>query len=171
MIFIFFTDLLSSLETLTFSVSVSNSPPLSPPDVDVPSPDEKSVITYVSSIYDAFPKIPEGGEGIAAHVRLFLQLPEQRAGTLDNDAIIPLLCFHRFLQIALCKTKALFLLPAPPSGGGPALVRVPVQVLLSAPVEPPAYGPDGQQELPSKPCGTEGELQKKVVFLFKSGQC
>uniref|UniRef100_A0A1A8EJA6 Microtubule-actin crosslinking factor 1 n=2 Tax=Nothobranchius korthausae TaxID=1143690 RepID=A0A1A8EJA6_9TELE len=30
-------------------------------DVDVPSPDEKSVITYVSSIYDAFPKIPEGG--------------------------------------------------------------------------------------------------------------
>ncbi|XP_061521080.1 microtubule-actin cross-linking factor 1 isoform X4 [Phycodurus eques] len=36
-------------------------------DVDVPSPDEKSVITYVSSIYDAFPKIPEGGEGIAAH--------------------------------------------------------------------------------------------------------
>lgn len=37
-------------------------------DVDVPSPDEKSVITYVSSIYDAFPKIPEGGEGIGANV-------------------------------------------------------------------------------------------------------
>ncbi|XP_058853270.1 microtubule-actin cross-linking factor 1-like isoform X4 [Acipenser ruthenus] len=36
-------------------------------DVDVPSPDEKSVITYVSSIYDAFPKIPEGGEGVGAH--------------------------------------------------------------------------------------------------------
>ncbi|CAL8397015.1 unnamed protein product, partial [Gadus morhua 'NCC'] len=36
-------------------------------DVDVPSPDEKSVITYVASIYDAFPKIPEGGEGIPAH--------------------------------------------------------------------------------------------------------
>ncbi|XP_060948240.1 microtubule-actin cross-linking factor 1 isoform X2 [Limanda limanda] len=36
-------------------------------DVDVASPDEKSVITYVHSIYDAFPKIPEGGEGIAAH--------------------------------------------------------------------------------------------------------
>ncbi|KAL6456950.1 hypothetical protein MHYP_G00339130 [Metynnis hypsauchen] len=36
-------------------------------DVDVPSPDEKSVITYVSSIYDAFPKIPEGGEGIKPH--------------------------------------------------------------------------------------------------------
>lgn len=37
--------------------------------MDVPSPDEKSVITYVSSIYDAFPKIPEGGEGIAVQVR------------------------------------------------------------------------------------------------------
>ncbi|XP_072532164.1 microtubule-actin cross-linking factor 1 isoform X11 [Salminus brasiliensis] len=36
-------------------------------DVDVPSPDEKSVITYVSSIYDAFPKIPEGGEGVTPH--------------------------------------------------------------------------------------------------------
>lgn len=34
---------------------------LSLSDVDVPSPDEKSVITYVSSIYDAFPKVPEGG--------------------------------------------------------------------------------------------------------------
>lgn len=38
-------------------------------DVDVPSPDEKSVITYVSSIYDAFPKVPEGGEGISATVK------------------------------------------------------------------------------------------------------
>jgi hypothetical protein len=37
--------------------------------VDVPSPDEKSVITYVSSIYDAFPKVPEGGEGISATVK------------------------------------------------------------------------------------------------------
>lgn len=37
--------------------------------MDVPSPDEKSVITYVSSIYDAFPKVPEGGEGINATVK------------------------------------------------------------------------------------------------------
>ncbi|XP_041107393.1 dystonin-like [Polyodon spathula] len=40
---------------------------LDPEDVDVQSPDEKSVITYVSTLYDAFPKIPEGGEGITAH--------------------------------------------------------------------------------------------------------
>lgn len=42
-------------------------------DVDVPSPDEKSVITYVSSIYDAFPKVPEGGEGISATVKEHLK--------------------------------------------------------------------------------------------------
>ncbi|MGH0143203.1 UNVERIFIED_CONTAM: hypothetical protein FKN15_078198 [Acipenser sinensis] len=40
---------------------------LDPEDVDVQSPDEKSVITYVSILYDVFPKIPEGEEGITAH--------------------------------------------------------------------------------------------------------
>ncbi|KAM9727047.1 dystonin isoform 5-T5 [Menidia menidia] len=37
---------------------------LDPEDVDVQSPDEKSVITYVSTLYDAFPKVPDGVEGI-----------------------------------------------------------------------------------------------------------
>lgn len=37
-------------------------------DVDVQSPDEKSVITYVSTLYDAFPKVPEGAEGISPNV-------------------------------------------------------------------------------------------------------
>lgn len=58
----------------------------------------------------------------------------------------------------------LLLLSPPSSGGGPALVRVPVQVLLSAPVEPPAYGPHGQQELPTKSCGTQGETPKLVWY-------
>ncbi|XP_078504101.1 dystonin isoform X2 [Lissotriton helveticus] len=40
---------------------------LDPEDVDVSSPDEKSVITYVSSLYDVFPKVPEDGEGINAN--------------------------------------------------------------------------------------------------------
>ncbi|KAM9316059.1 dystonin [Gastrophryne carolinensis] len=40
---------------------------LDPEDVDVSSPDEKSVITYVSSMYDVFPKTPEGGEGIGVN--------------------------------------------------------------------------------------------------------
>lgn len=34
-------------------------------DVDVQSPDEKSVITYVSTLYDAFPKVPDGVDGIS----------------------------------------------------------------------------------------------------------
>uniref|UniRef100_A0A3Q2WWT3 Microtubule actin crosslinking factor 1 n=1 Tax=Haplochromis burtoni TaxID=8153 RepID=A0A3Q2WWT3_HAPBU len=56
------------LASLFLALCLFTSPPLIfSPDVDVPSPDEKSVITYVSSIYDAFPKIPEGGEGIGAH--------------------------------------------------------------------------------------------------------
>ncbi|XP_061424766.1 microtubule-actin cross-linking factor 1-like isoform X14 [Lethenteron reissneri] len=33
---------------------------LDPEDVDVASPDEKSIITYVSSLYDAIPKAPDG---------------------------------------------------------------------------------------------------------------
>ncbi|XP_043919283.1 dystonin isoform X2 [Protopterus annectens] len=40
---------------------------LDPEDVDVSSPDEKSVITYVSSLYDVFPKVPEDGEGISVN--------------------------------------------------------------------------------------------------------
>ncbi|XP_053730813.1 dystonin isoform X3 [Synchiropus splendidus] len=40
---------------------------LDPEDVDVQSPDEKSVITYVSTLYDAFPKVPEGADGVTAN--------------------------------------------------------------------------------------------------------
>ncbi|KAF7658665.1 hypothetical protein LDENG_00009540 [Lucifuga dentata] len=40
---------------------------LDPEDVDVQSPDEKSVITYVSTLYDAFPKVPDGADGITAN--------------------------------------------------------------------------------------------------------
>ncbi|KAM4606986.1 dystonin [Polymixia lowei] len=40
---------------------------LDPEDVDIQSPDEKSVITYVSTLYDAFPKVPDGVDGINAN--------------------------------------------------------------------------------------------------------
>lgn len=43
-------------------------PLLSSTDVDVQSPDEKSVITYVSTLYDAFPKVPDGADGISPNV-------------------------------------------------------------------------------------------------------
>lgn len=46
--------------------------------MDVASPDEKSVITYVSSIYDGFPKVPEGGEGISATVSSHYEISTER---------------------------------------------------------------------------------------------
>lgn len=41
----------------------------SPTDVDVPQPDEKSIITYVSSLYDAMPRVPDVQDGVKANVR------------------------------------------------------------------------------------------------------
>lgn len=40
----------------------------SPADVDVPQPDEKSIITYVSSLYDAMPRVPGAQDGVRANV-------------------------------------------------------------------------------------------------------
>lgn len=40
-------------------------------DVDVPHPDEKSIITYVSSLYDAMPRVPDVQDGVKANVSYF----------------------------------------------------------------------------------------------------
>lgn len=36
--------------------------------MDVPHPDEKSIITYVSSMYDVMPRVPNVQEGVKANV-------------------------------------------------------------------------------------------------------
>lgn len=38
--------------------------------MDVPQPDEKSIITYVSSLYDAMPRVPAVQDGVKANVSL-----------------------------------------------------------------------------------------------------
>lgn len=48
--------------------------PLSP-DVDVVHPDEKSIITYVSSLYDVMPRVPDVQDGVKANVSPPQQLP------------------------------------------------------------------------------------------------
>lgn len=48
--------------------------------MDVPQPDEKSIITYVSSLYDAMPRVPEVQDGVKANVsRATCPLPWQLA--------------------------------------------------------------------------------------------
>lgn len=49
--------------------------PTCPADVDVPQPDEKSIITYVSSLYDARPRVPDAQDGVKANVSAGRQVP------------------------------------------------------------------------------------------------
>ena len=43
-------------------------------DVDVAEPDEKSLITYISSLYDVFPDVPSMEQSLRDSVRLLIVL-------------------------------------------------------------------------------------------------
>lgn len=43
-------------------------------DVDVPHPDEKSIITYVSSLYDAMPRALDAHDGVRITVSIMFLL-------------------------------------------------------------------------------------------------
>ena len=45
---------------LTFDIVIT--------DVDVPEPDEKSLMTYVSSLYDVFPEVPSVEQSLMDNV-------------------------------------------------------------------------------------------------------
>lgn len=46
--------------------------------MDVPQPDEKSIITYVSSLYDAMPRVPGAQDGVRANVSVWMGAPDGR---------------------------------------------------------------------------------------------
>lgn len=52
-----------------------------PTDVDMPNPDEKSVITYVSSLYDVFPEVPSVEQSVKDNVS---QFDEKLSGFLNS---------------------------------------------------------------------------------------
>ena len=66
-----------TLEFLLFDVSILA-------DVDTPEPDEKSVITYVSQLYDVFPEPPPGHPLFDAEGQKKLQQFRELASSLHH---------------------------------------------------------------------------------------
>ncbi|XP_006830820.1 PREDICTED: plectin isoform X3 [Chrysochloris asiatica] len=71
---------------------------LDPEDVDVTHPDEKSIITYVSSLYDAMPRVPDAQDGVKAN-ELQLRWQEYR------ELVVLLLQWIRHHTIAFEERK------------------------------------------------------------------
>jgi len=53
-------------------------------DIDVAEPDERSIVTYVSLLYDVFPNVPSLEQSLRDNV------------SLDSMLVLHCLCFHSF---------------------------------------------------------------------------
>ncbi len=64
--------------------------------MDVPHPDEKSIITYVSSLYDAIPRFTEAQASVKANVSISLIILKLRYNNpvpdLGSQHIVQLIC-------------------------------------------------------------------------------
>ncbi|KAM6226045.1 plectin-like, partial [Porphyrio hochstetteri] len=107
---------------------------LDPEDVDVAQPDEKSIITYVSSLYDAMPRLPDPQDGAKANE---LQLRWQ-----EYYEVVTLLLQWLRQHTALCQERRLPSTLRGGRGGSRSLgVRVPG---VTVPAVPPSPQPPRQ---------------------------
>ena len=77
-------------------------------DVDTPEPDEKSIITYVSQLYDVFPEPPPGHPLFDAEATKKCELFKEMASSLhmwirENITIMQVGYFENLVLVKQCR--------------------------------------------------------------------